>query len=238
MYNIISEETYPDGTIIMEEGSSGDWIYTILSGTVEIFKIINGRKVVVDVLEKGDLMGETGFLTPMKRTASARAVGEVRVGVIDRDFLDEEFNRLSGDFKKILVTLATRLMKTTEEVCNFIDRHRDHRLTLGLKIAFKIRESFIKAKLDNISSRGLFVRTNEPLDKGEQFLFRLEVPGTPDPIKGACDVIWSRRSSDSPKTRPNGMGCKFIKMSRKDQMALKTFLSQLAKGESVFLPRA
>jgi CRP/FNR family cyclic AMP-dependent transcriptional regulator len=227
MYNIISEEAYPDGAIIMEEGSSGDWIYTILSGKVEIFKIINGRRVVIDMLEEGDIMGETSFLTQMKRTASARAIGEVTVGIIDRDYLDEEFNKLSGDFKTILLALAERLMKTTEAVCNFTDRYRDIRVPRDLKIVYKKNESFVKANLDNISSRGLFVRTNEPLEKGEEFLFKLEIPDTPDPIKGACEVIWSRTVSDSPGTRPKGMGCKFIKMSREDRVALKTFLANI-----------
>ena len=226
MYNIISEETYADNEIIMEEGSSGDWIYVVLSGAVEIFKTINGRRVVVDVLGEGDILGEVSFLAQKKRTASARAIGDVTVGIIDRDYLDAEFNKLSGDFKKILIALVTRLLETTEMVCGFIDRHSDFRATCNLRVIYKGHENFIKANLDNISSRGIFIRTDEPLDKGEQFLFKLEIPGSPEPVKGACEVIWSRKSSRSLETRPNGMGCKMIKMSQEDRMALNTFLKK------------
>jgi len=40
MYHIASEETYKDGQVILEEGSSGDWVYVVLSGSVEISKTI------------------------------------------------------------------------------------------------------------------------------------------------------------------------------------------------------
>jgi uncharacterized protein (TIGR02266 family) len=232
MYNIISEETYADNEIIMEEGSSGDWIYVVLSGAVEVFKIINGRRVVVDVLGEGDVLGEVSFLAQKKRTASARAIGDVTVGVIDRDYLDAEFNKLSGDFKKILIALVSRLLETTEMVCGFIDRHSDFRATCNLRVIYKGREDFIKANLDNISSRGIFIRTDKPLDKGEQFLFKLEIPGSPDPVKGACEVVWSRKSSRNLATRPNGMGCKLIKMSQEDRMALKSFLNKAREEDS------
>jgi uncharacterized protein (TIGR02266 family) len=117
-------------------------------------------------------------------------------------------------------------------VCSFIDRHSDFRATCNLRIIYKGHEDFIKANLDNISSRGIFIRTDEPLDKGEQFLFKLEIPGSPDPVKGACEVVWSRKSSRSLTTRPNGMGCKVIKMSQADRMALNTFLKKAQEEKS------
>ncbi len=43
-YNIAHEETYHDGDIIFEEGKSGDWVYIVLSGSVEVYKTISGSK--------------------------------------------------------------------------------------------------------------------------------------------------------------------------------------------------
>jgi CRP/FNR family cyclic AMP-dependent transcriptional regulator len=116
MFQVAIEETFQDGQIIFDEGSSGDWIYVIESGAVELSKKIEGRKVVIEVLQPGDVFGELAFIARVSRTATARAVGETTVGVIDRTFLDHEYNKLSQQFQLILKTLALRLKKTTEAI--------------------------------------------------------------------------------------------------------------------------
>lgn len=117
MFQTAIEENYTDGQIIFEEGSSGDWIYVIESGVVEISKIMGGEKVVLVVLEPGEVIGELGFITKTPRTATATAVGDTTVGIIDPIFFEQEFNKLSAGFQAVLTSLATRLKKTTETVC-------------------------------------------------------------------------------------------------------------------------
>jgi CRP-like cAMP-binding protein len=116
MFQIATEETFQDGQIIFDEGSSGDWIYVIDSGAVELSKKVDGKKIVIEVLQPGDIFGEMAFIAHVPRTATARAVGETTVGVIDRIFLDNEYNKLSQYFRLILQTLTLRLKKTTEAI--------------------------------------------------------------------------------------------------------------------------
>ena len=118
MYQIATEETFQDGQIIFDEGSSGDWVYVIDSGAVELSKKIKGKKVIIEVLEPGDIFGELAFIAHVPRTATARAVGQTTIGIIDRNFLDQEYNKLSQYFQVILRTLALRLKKTTEAIVN------------------------------------------------------------------------------------------------------------------------
>ncbi|MBW2325171.1 MAG: cyclic nucleotide-binding domain-containing protein [Deltaproteobacteria bacterium] len=82
MFQTAIEEKYKDGDIIFEEGSSGDWIYVVESGAVEISKIMHGEKEVLLELGPGEIIGELGFITKMPRTATARAVGDTTVGII------------------------------------------------------------------------------------------------------------------------------------------------------------
>jgi CRP/FNR family cyclic AMP-dependent transcriptional regulator len=114
MFQTAIEEKYKDGDIIFEEGSSGDWIYVVESGAVEISKIMHGEKEVLLELDPGEIIGELGFITKMPRTATARAVGDTTVGIIDPISFEQEFNRLSPDFQAVLISLATRLKETTE----------------------------------------------------------------------------------------------------------------------------
>jgi CRP-like cAMP-binding protein len=114
MLPIATYETYQDGQVIFEEGSHGDWIYAIESGAVELSKAVVGGRAVIVVLESGDVFGEIAFLARIPRTATARAVGETTVGLIDRAFLDTEYNKLSQYFQVILRTLSLRLKRATE----------------------------------------------------------------------------------------------------------------------------
>lgn len=117
MFQTAIEEKYKDGQIIFEEGSSGDWIYVIESGSVEISKKIDGGKVVFIVLGPGEIIGELGFITKAPRTATATAVGDTTIGIIDPIFFEQEFNKLSAGFQAVLTSLASRLKKTTEAAC-------------------------------------------------------------------------------------------------------------------------
>jgi len=128
MYNIASEESYEDGQTIFTEGSFGDWVYVVLSGKVEISKEVGGKKNVIEVLEPGAVFGELCFLGQsvlegIKRTATARAVGQATIGVVDRAFLDNEFNKLSSDFRTIILTLVTRFIQMLDQTSE-VSQHK------------------------------------------------------------------------------------------------------------------
>jgi len=229
MYQIASEETYKDSQIIIEEGSSGTWVYIVLSGSVEISKTIGGRKFIITVLEPGEVFGELGYLGAIKRTATVKAIGETTIGVIDRSFLDQEFNKLSGSFRNILVAVVKRFRNLIDRTCEFSSR-QDARAQKTLTLTFKNRQSFVKAYTGNISKAGLFIMTEHPLKEGEQFLLRLQLPDLPEAIKITCEVLWVREQSETEK-RPPGMGVKFSKMTKRDNQILNQYFQTLIKGE-------
>ena len=225
MYNLASEETYEDGQVIIKEGSSGDWIYVVLSGGVEISKTIAGNKFVIERLEPGDTFGEIGFVGSVKRTATATAVGKTTLGVIDREFLLAEFNKLSSDFRAIIVSMAKKFEKMVSRITEFSSR-QGTRVQKSLSLTYKDDRAFIKAYTGNVSSGGLFIRTENPLPHGEKFFLKLQLPDVSEPLKINCEVVWSRKKSQATDVRPPGMGVKFLEMSRQDSDVLKKYLSK------------
>lgn len=108
MFTLATEKTYKDGEIILKEGNPGDWVYIVLSGSVEITKTIRNRTYKLGMLNQEDIFGELSFLGGIERTATARAIGETTVGIIDRGPLDMEFNRLSEGFRTLIRNTAAR----------------------------------------------------------------------------------------------------------------------------------
>ena len=118
IYTITHEETFSDGQVIFKEDSAGDWLYMVLSGSVETSRNVEGRKFVIEMLQPGDLIGEIEFMGAMRRTVTALAVGETTLGVIDRDAINQEYDQLSVQFKNILKTIPTRLKKIIDRACD------------------------------------------------------------------------------------------------------------------------
>ena len=169
MFLTANEETYQDGQIIFEEGSYGDWIYVIESGSVELSKTIGTRKIVLEILQKGDIFGELGFITKQPRTATAQAIGKCIIGIIDKDYLMTEYNKLSGNFRTILNTVVSRLNKTTELSAQTKLRRSAARAPKVMSLSYGSKADLKKAFSENASKFGLFIKTKEPLPVGEQF---------------------------------------------------------------------
>jgi len=225
MYHIASEETFEDGQVIFREGAPGDWIYTILSGSVEIFKNVDEKHIVIEILGEGEVFGELGFLGRIKRTAGARAIGPTTLGVIDRAFLDHEFNKLASEFRYILTAVVERFKKMLDRACDFQER-RDARVQKAIALSFKDRQTFVKAYTENISPGGIFVRTRKPLNSGERFLLKLQLPDLSETLKIQCEVAWSRTTAGESRGEAAGMGLKFLEMSAENRQALNAYVEE------------
>jgi CRP/FNR family cyclic AMP-dependent transcriptional regulator len=225
MIQVVDEQSYEDGEIIWEEGSFGDWFYVIDAGTVELSRKVKGEKLVIDVLKKDEIFGEIGYIIETPRLYTARAVGPTTLGIIDRETLDQEFNKLAPSFKVILKSLAMRLKKDSN---NAVGGRRFPRMPKALSLVFKSKTSLVNAFSGNVSLGGLYIKTPKPLAKGEQFSLKLKLPEDPTPLNTKCEVVWSRSESSDPEQKPVGMGVKFIEISDADRQRLEKGLKNPA----------
>lgn len=106
-----TENSYPDGAVIVKEGKSGRWLWIICEGTVRIVKQTVKGPLTLARLGEGCFIGTIGsFLYgEYERSATAIAEGKVQLCILDIEVLHREYSALSGDFKKILHSLDKRL---------------------------------------------------------------------------------------------------------------------------------
>ena len=226
IYHIADEQTYEDGQIIFREDTPGDWVYVVLSGEVEMYKNVEGHQHVIGRLQPGEVFGEVGFLGRIRRTATARAVGETTVGIIDREFLLKEYNQLSGMFRSILETMSRRFAYNLDRL-SYLNVKGKPKPTRVMSLTCKDRMEFARAYTTTGDSEGLFIRTENPLNSGEPFVLKLNLPGAPNPLQIKCEVLWSRRREEGQPNRPPGMMVRFQEMSSEvrdviDQCVLDT----------------
>jgi uncharacterized protein (TIGR02266 family) len=143
--------------------------------------------------------------------------------------MDKEFNNLSSDFRSILVSMVKRFKKMIDRVSDFSVRS-ESRIQKTLSISYKDKNSFLKAYTGNISNRGLFIKTNNPLPKGEVFILKLQLPGLPEPLKIKCTVTWVNTQKESKGNKPPGMGIQFGEINKEDDQILTKYISSFTES--------
>jgi glyoxylase-like metal-dependent hydrolase (beta-lactamase superfamily II) len=76
-------KSYRRGDTVFEEGSVGQQMYVVASGTVDIVRSAEGRGERIATLAKGDIFGEMALLDHLPRSASAVAAEDSQLLEID-----------------------------------------------------------------------------------------------------------------------------------------------------------
>ena len=220
-----SPQTYGAGRVIFSEGGPDDRAYEILSGSVEISKLIAGRVFVVEILRKGDICGQCGTFGPAKQPTTARAIRETTVRVMDRGSMEEEMAKLSPDVRSLFGALLRRARKTTDVVCELSFRS-EPRVRKSLAVTYGMEDGTpVRACSNDISSSGLSLRTKSPLEKGKRFPLEMYLPGLQETMKINCEVAWSKGPAEEQGRDHFTMGVRFNEMKKADSELLKHFIN-------------
>ena len=114
---IVDEEDFYEGDTIVEEGKHGSWIWVILEGIVEITKASLGDPLSILQISDGSFVGSmASFLVQDNtRNATATAIGNVQLGVLDSQRLAQEYSRMSHEFRAFIISLDRRLRYITNQ---------------------------------------------------------------------------------------------------------------------------
>ena len=96
------QRTFASGEFIVEEGRTGNGLYVVIAGRVEVIK----------ALGTGEVFGEMALLGEWPRTASVRALGEAECLGMDRWVFLAQLERHPQVAIKMLQILAQRLRDT------------------------------------------------------------------------------------------------------------------------------
>jgi len=115
------EEIHPANAMVFTEGTQGDKVYLILSGSIRISRSVPGMgEEALAVLRAGTYFGEMALIDDFPRSADARAHEDCRLFVIRKEdladllFVDRD---LAYDLLWSFVrTLAGRLRETNDKM--------------------------------------------------------------------------------------------------------------------------
>ncbi len=89
------------------------------------------------------------------------------------------------------------------------DRRDAERAPIELRVEYRRLNMFFADYTRNISKGGTFIRTDNPLPNGTEFVFSLVVPTLEEPLTLIGKVVWEVKEVDATEANPAGMGIEF-----------------------------
>ncbi|HEY5656302.1 MAG TPA: Crp/Fnr family transcriptional regulator [Myxococcota bacterium] len=105
------QRTLAAGETVFDEGETGDHLYVIQSGEIELIREIPSGERVVARLGPGDFFGELGVVLGGPRTSRAVAVNAARVIALDRDTLETMCMEQPAIAIRMIRVLVSRLIE-------------------------------------------------------------------------------------------------------------------------------
>lgn len=107
---------YSNNEIIFKEGDAGDVMYVIQSGKVRITQKTPSEEFTVTILQDGDIFGEMAIFDRLPRSATAMALGDVRILTVDKKKLFQIINKDPTLVFKIIETMSKRIRRLDKEL--------------------------------------------------------------------------------------------------------------------------
>ena len=103
------------GEILLREGDAGAEVYLIESGRLRIYKTHNGLESTIAIVGAGEIVGEMSFLDSSTRSASAIAIEDCEVLVLNLNQFHAYLERQPAWLRQIIATLLSRLREQNEQ---------------------------------------------------------------------------------------------------------------------------
>lgn len=98
------------------------------------------------------------------------------------------------------------LAEAEPEIVNVIEKRKYDRAPVVVRVDYSTVDSFFSEFTRNINEGGLFVETDEPLDRDAVVTLQFQLPGSEEPMRVQGRVVWVEPAGGS---EPPGMGIEF-----------------------------
>ncbi len=117
MNKITGTKRFNKRDIVFSEGEQGESMFIIISGMIKVFKTSTGGQVkTLDILGKGDFLGEMAILEKEIRSATASAAEDTEVIVLKKRIFEKHVKNNPVVSIKVMRALCARLRKADREI--------------------------------------------------------------------------------------------------------------------------
>jgi len=106
------------------------------------------------------------------------------------------------------------------------EKRRNSRSTFDIQIGISTHHRLFVGLMSNISTGGLFVATEETLEKGDRVEVRFQIPGSDHVFHKEAEVCWTRPYDDNNLDNSGraGAGVRLVGLDDKEKRMLNAFI--------------
>ncbi len=105
----VDKKFYQKGELIFEEGQPGDCACIVETGSVEVFKIVEGETVRLATMGEGELFGEMAVIDGSPRMANARAAEDSVIISLPQKLFDTKLQKYDPAMRSMIQILLENL---------------------------------------------------------------------------------------------------------------------------------
>lgn len=141
---IVDVENISAGQTLFNAGQPGEAMFIVHSGTMELYiKDTAGQKIVLSMPERGDWFGELALLDSAPRTATAVALTDAELLVLDRGDLEFIFQKNPSTALHLLAAMS-RMMRQADELLR-------KRVARNVNEEVEIKSTFLQKIADGLA---------------------------------------------------------------------------------------
>lgn len=115
---ILERRFFAGGSSVFHEGDEGSTAYLIQSGSVHVYSLHHGKKVILATLEAGDIFGEMSLICDIPRSASVEVAEDCNLIVLTRQSLKDKMDQSDPTVQALIKMLIRRVRHGNESVMN------------------------------------------------------------------------------------------------------------------------
>ncbi len=191
-------KSYFKGQSIFKEGQKGSVAYMIKKGSVNIYRTIDGKKVVTDRLSKGEIFGEMGPLSGSERSNSAEAAEYCDLLILTEQVIQTLLSRCPKTIQHLTKIFIRRLRKAAD--LNPQKSHKDSFLSICriLEMSYRCHVSMKPSEAKKVPgySQGIAITELTKQIKNILLVSQLEVDASLDQL-AALNIVTINKPSSS-----------------------------------------
>ena len=129
-------KTFKTGTHLFHENDRSRELYIIQSGSVKVYRMLGNREVELAILSKGAVLGEMALIDGKPRSASAKALEDSCVILIDAETFHEKIRGVPPWFISVVRMTSQKIRQANQRLQTISSEHQGANIIITLLYCF------------------------------------------------------------------------------------------------------